>query len=150
MGYKDRTFRLDLSELGEGCWVDVLNPVLRPKRVVMLPQPGEGDSQEEYLNDLLRIQKENLAEIIVAWNVWDVEDQKLPLPKDDPSVMDRVPAIVLDLINARLEEKVAPFTALRMRRAAGTTSESSSPSSPSSTEPGSTSPTSETVELTTV
>jgi hypothetical protein len=100
MGYRDKTFRVELPELFEDCFVELLNPLLLD---ATLMEPAKDH------DDAVRITKNLLADAIVAWNVLDRKtDELLALPSEDVSVLDRAPGHVWTKVQEALMQKRNP------------------------------------------
>lgn len=83
--------RVDIPEY-DGLFVEIMNPRLLPwgerKRLF---QQVENASQDEIIARSERI----AARLITAWNIRDLlNDEELPLPKDDAAALDRGPDVV--------------------------------------------------------
>lgn len=116
MGYKDLILHLDLEEFGEGCFVDLRNPdlmPLEPGHPVILPSAPPEDASDEvkgqwshdYEAALIEGGRRRAKELVLAWKVWDLEGNELPLPSEDPAVFEKVPGGIMAAIGRKLQER---------------------------------------------
>lgn len=114
-GYRNRNLTLDFDELGEGCQVVIRNPKimsideLRPTMDV--PVDANGRPTDMLL--ATTASNEVLGRLVVSWVVWGVDDDSddpaiLPLPKDDPTVIDRLPMEIVIRLTQELGEATNP------------------------------------------
>jgi hypothetical protein len=105
MGYKEKTVRVEFSDLGKGCYVVIKNPALRPLETT----PALPDDPDERNAAFLEMAKSRIAGLITEWCMWDVDtDEELPLPSIDPNVFDRCPGVVLNRIGEEIQQRTNP------------------------------------------
>lgn len=102
-GYKQRTETLKFEDLADDCWVEIRNPKMLTR-----------DDLPDLTEDATLAEQEAAgmaatAALVVRWNVWAINDESdnpavLPLPKDDPSVLRRVPIEIIAAIGAKVAE----------------------------------------------
>lgn len=102
-GYKQRIIRLTFPELADDCWVDIINPKMISQE--MLPNiAAEATDAEKAEAGMAAV-----GTLVVRWNVWDVTDDDdnpavLTIPKDDPSVLSRIPLEIVAAVGAKVAE----------------------------------------------
>lgn len=106
MSYKNRLIRIILDDFGDGCFVEVKSPMLVTQAEL---DPGfditvDGVVDNDKADEAGRIV---MARLITQWCVWDVNDDSddpavLPLPSEDPTVWDRIPAGVIQRVGAEI------------------------------------------------
>ncbi len=116
MGYKDRTIRMDFGDLGKGCFATIKNPALLPLEAYQPVDPNLTEA-EAAVAGLARANA-RVGRLIVEWHLWDVtqdEDVLLPLPSDDPTVMERCPSVVVNAIANEVQRRNNPQQPLGSR-----------------------------------
>lgn len=87
VAYPDYVKRVPIPELGPDIYMMMVNPWMLPKE-----KPLNKNATDEERTARIN---QRMADLIREWNVPDFRtDQVLPLPKDDPTVFDRVPEII--------------------------------------------------------
>jgi hypothetical protein len=109
MGYKDKNFKIDLSDLATGCFVEIKNPLLQPidrnPRQVKKNEDGTPDEQDQ-----IEASKEALAKLIVAWKMWDVNTEELlALPSEDATVLERCPQVIWNRVGQEIQRRSNPI-----------------------------------------
>lgn len=105
MGYRNQTIRLEFPELGEDCWVVILNPkMLSQEQLPSIDKSIPDDDQDAQA----RASMDALGRLIVAWNVWATADlndppEVLPIPQLDREALRKVPMEII----TRLGEEFA-------------------------------------------
>jgi hypothetical protein len=92
---KNTTMTFDLKELDEdfaGYTVTLKNPKYLPF----------GEASKFADEDGITALKNALAALIVNWNLDDESGNILPLPKDDISSLDKVPAIIVNYLGSKM------------------------------------------------
>ena len=88
MPQKTLTRRVETTEVqGEGAYVVVRVPTWGEQKAFRR-RAEENEAQGKKVDEALV--EETLIERVIAWNWSDENDVPLPLPKDDPSVLDRL------------------------------------------------------------
>lgn len=102
-GYKQRTVRLEFPELADDCWVDIVNPKMITQGMLpnITPEATEAEQAEAGMAAM--------GALVVRWNVWAVDDADdnpavLATPKDDPSVLSRIPLEIVAAVGAKVAE----------------------------------------------
>lgn len=105
---KSRVLEIDLAPIDlDGFWVKV--------RRIKSFTGAEADAIEEVRKNAESTDKEVsdaavakfLGELVLAWNITDPDNEKmqLPLPKDDPKVIKKLPLEVFSYINEKVGEE---------------------------------------------
>ncbi|AFK87703.1 hypothetical protein Tsac_2850 [Thermoanaerobacterium phage THSA-485A] len=92
---KNVIITFDLKELDEdfeGYTVTMKNPKYLPF----------GEASKFANEDGMTALKNALAALIISWNLDDENGNILPLPKDDPTSLDKVPAIIVNYLGAKI------------------------------------------------
>lgn len=85
MPKRQRTKRVPTLELmGEGSWIEVRKITVQQAKEL---RKRTADLSEDELQDYSR---DWIAEHVLAWNWVDDDGETLPLPSDDPSVLDQL------------------------------------------------------------
>jgi len=88
------TVRVDLSSLGDGLYAVIRHPKL-------MPWPALKRLVEQIDGATLRPEAAGsiVSDLVVEWNLEDpVTGEALPLPKDDPGAMERIPGFAVTAI----------------------------------------------------
>lgn len=105
MGYKNKTLRLDLGDLAdEPLWIDILNPRMLSQQSIDMPDLPDDATEVDKINAGM----EAIAKIIVAWNLFDVEDEDdpptvLPIPSVDLDSLRKVPGEVINRLGEEMK-----------------------------------------------
>lgn len=103
MAKRKLTMRIPSTEVqGEGSYVEFAALTYgESKAIVTRVDDTETDSEKIAINERLLIEK------IVGWNWVDENDNPLPLPKDDPTVLDTMPSWEMTFLNVAFRDEVA-------------------------------------------
>lgn len=85
-----RTIRVDLSEFGDGLFAEIQHPKLMHWDVLEGLFNGVGSEVSAEAAAQL------VTGLVVSWNLTDtLTDEALPIPKEDPAVLERVPGFAV-------------------------------------------------------
>lgn len=113
MGYRNPLHIIDLSDLGDGCYVTIRNPKLLPlEKLTPVQVPMGPDGRPIDDAEAQRAVNEMLAGIIHDWRMYDANDMSddpapLPLPATAETVA-KLPGTALKQLMDAVTSAVAP------------------------------------------
>lgn len=107
MGYRDKFVTIDLDEYGEGCFVRLRNPKLRPVDDLVAKNVETGADGKPVDMEKAHLEADRVrAGLVAEWCVWDPDtDEPLPLPtREDPSPLNRLPSGIFRKIDDEISK----------------------------------------------
>lgn len=105
---RSRVLKVDLGAISlDGFWVEVrrIKSFTGAEADIIENIRKQAESDDKAVSD--RAVAEFLGKLVLAWNITDPDDEAtiLPLPKNDPNVIKKLPLEVFSYINDKINEE---------------------------------------------